>query len=52
MLLKKTNNFIFNNLLFGRMSDAGKNNTGRITVRHRGGAVSNTFRIIDFIKYV
>lgn len=30
------------------MSKAGRNNTGRITVRHRGGGVKKLYRIIDF----
>jgi large subunit ribosomal protein L2 len=29
-------------------SKAGRNNTGRITVRHRGGGVKKLYRIIDF----
>ncbi|NLL82719.1 MAG: 50S ribosomal protein L2 [Lentisphaerae bacterium] len=29
-------------------SKAGRNNTGRITVRHRGGGVKRRYRIIDF----
>ena len=28
--------------------NAGRNNTGRITVRHRGGTVKRLYRIIDF----
>jgi len=28
--------------------NAGRNNTGRITVRHRGGGVKRLYRIIDF----
>jgi large subunit ribosomal protein L2 len=52
MLLKKINNFIFNNLNFGRIKISGRNNTGRITVRHRGGGVNRIYRIVDFSKYV
>ncbi|MBP1556914.1 MAG: 50S ribosomal protein L2, partial [Oscillospiraceae bacterium] len=29
-------------------ANAGRNNTGRITVRHRGGANRRKYRIIDF----
>ncbi len=52
MLLKKVNNFIFNNLSFGRLKISGRNNTGQITLRHRGGGVSRLYRIIDFMRYV
>lgn len=52
MLLKKVNNFIFNNLNFGKTKISGRNNTGQITVRHRGGSVIRGFRIIDFMKYI
>ena len=31
---------------------AGRNNTGRITVRHRGGANRRKYRIIDFKRDV
>lgn len=31
-----------------RKSSAGRNNAGRITVRHRGGGVKRRYRIIDF----
>lgn len=27
---------------------AGRNNTGRITCRHKGGGVKRTYRVIDF----
>ena len=27
---------------------AGRNNTGKITVRHRGGGVKRLYRIVDF----
>lgn len=27
---------------------AGRNNTGRVTVRHRGGGVKRNYRVIDF----
>ncbi len=36
------------NLLRSKISTAGRNNHGRITVRHRGGGVKRSYRIIDF----
>ncbi|MCR5705832.1 MAG: 50S ribosomal protein L2 [Acholeplasmatales bacterium] len=35
-------------LLAPAKKNAGRNNTGRITVRHRGGTVKRQYRIIDF----
>ncbi len=35
-------------LLVPAKKNAGRNNTGRITVRHRGGTVKRFYRIIDF----
>lgn len=35
-------------LIKGKKSSAGRNNQGRITVRHRGGGVKSKLRIIDF----
>ena len=35
-------------LLAPKNSKAGRNNTGRITVRHQGGGVKQKYRIIDF----
>ncbi len=35
-------------LLARKNSKAGRNNTGRITVRHQGGGVKQKYRIIDF----
>lgn len=32
----------------GRKRDVGRNNVGRITIRHKGGGVKRTFRDIDF----
>jgi large subunit ribosomal protein L2 len=32
----------------GLTSKGGRNNTGRITMRRRGGGVKRTYRIIDF----
>ncbi|MCM8766627.1 MAG: 50S ribosomal protein L2 [Candidatus Omnitrophica bacterium] len=35
-------------LVFGLKKKGGRNNTGRITVRHRGGGHKRLYRIIDF----
>jgi len=35
-------------LTVGKKSMAGRNNQGRITVRHRGGGVKRNYRIVDF----
>ena len=35
-------------LVIGLRKKAGRNNSGRITVRHRGGGVKRLYRIIDF----
>ena len=35
-------------LLGMTMSDAGRNNMGRVTVRHQGGGVKRRYRIVDF----
>ncbi|MBU2542689.1 50S ribosomal protein L2 [Patescibacteria group bacterium] len=35
-------------LLAPMKSKAGRNNTGRITVRHRGGGVKRMYRVVDF----
>ncbi|MEQ8750010.1 MAG: 50S ribosomal protein L2, partial [Amphiplicatus sp.] len=32
----------------GLTSKGGRNNTGRITVRRRGGGAKNLYRVIDF----
>ena len=32
----------------GKTSKGGRNNTGRITMRRRGGGVKNLYRIVDF----
>ena len=32
----------------GLTSKGGRNNTGRITMRRRGGGVKNLYRIVDF----
>ena len=32
----------------GKHSSGGRNNTGRITVRFRGGGHKQTYRIVDF----
>ncbi len=36
------------NLLRVLKKTAGKNNTGRITVRHKGGGEKRKYRLIDF----
>lgn len=36
------------NLMAPKKSQAGRNNNGRITVRHRGGGVKRRYRVIDF----
>ena len=44
-----TKNFVpSKKLLAPKKSIAGRNNAGRITVRHRGGGVKRKYRIIDF----
>ncbi len=35
-------------LTFGKKQNAGRNNRGRISVRHRGGGHKRRYRIIDF----
>lgn len=35
-------------LVFGKLSRAGRNNRGRITVRHRGGGAKRLLRQVDF----
>ena len=35
-------------LLMNIKKTAGRNNTGRITCRHKGGGVKQSYRIIDF----
>ena len=35
-------------LMVTKTKKAGRNNTGRITVRHRGGGVKRRYRLIDF----
>jgi large subunit ribosomal protein L2 len=43
-----TKNYPEKSLLLTLKKSAGRNNTGRITVRHRGGGNRNFYRIIDF----
>jgi len=52
MLLKKVNNSICNKFKFGKISLAGRNNQGHITVWHRGGGMLRMFRIVDFFRYI
>ena len=37
-------------LTIAKNSAAGRNNQGRITVRHRGGGVRRRFRVVDFLR--
>jgi large subunit ribosomal protein L2 len=36
-------------LMKGRKRDVGRNNVGRITIRHKGGGVKKTYRHVDFM---
>ncbi|MFM2414825.1 MAG: hypothetical protein RI911_518 [Candidatus Parcubacteria bacterium] len=36
-------------LMKGRKRDVGRNNAGRITIRHKGGGVKRIFRNVDFM---
>ena len=36
------------NLMISRISRSGRNNSGKITVRHRGGRVKRYYRLVDF----
>ncbi len=38
-------------LLAPMKSKAGRNNQGKVTVRHRGGGVKKLYRIVDFKRY-
>jgi large subunit ribosomal protein L2 len=38
------------NLLLPRKQQSGRNNQGRVTVRHRGGGAKRRFRIIDSLR--
>lgn len=55
LLLSKSN---FNSLIsiplsYGKLLITGRDNTGRISTRHRGGtSVRRTFRIVDFYHYI
>jgi large subunit ribosomal protein L2 len=42
----------FKKLSFGSVSISGRNNTGKITISHRGGGCKKKIRIIDFKKYI
>ncbi|HEY5000551.1 MAG TPA: 50S ribosomal protein L2, partial [Candidatus Cryosericum sp.] len=37
-------------LTFGLRKQAGRNNTGKIMVRHQGGGVRQLYRVIDFAR--
>jgi large subunit ribosomal protein L2 len=45
ILISKSNSFKY--LVRGRKFKAGRNNTGRITVRHKGSKIKKKQRIID-----
>ena len=38
----------YSNLVYGKRSTGGRNNTGKMTVRYRGGGHKKKFRMIDF----
>lgn len=38
------------NLILSKANSAGRNNTGKITVRHRGGGAGKKVRIVDFSR--
>lgn len=44
-----TKNFPEKSLVFGGKRFVGRNNVGRITVRHKGGGAKRLFRIVDFL---
>ncbi|MGX7585816.1 50S ribosomal protein L2 [Candidatus Vidania fulgoroideorum] len=48
-LLKKSNKS-YKKLLGRIIKKQGRNNRGRITVRHRGGGVRKKYRIVDFLR--
>lgn len=45
------NTFLIKNAIKGRKNSAGKNNTGQITVRHKGGGHKKKYRNIDFLRH-
>ena len=47
-----TTNKPFKGLLKVRNQNSGRNNLGRITVRHRGGGVKRQYRVIDTKRYL
>jgi len=46
--LKKTP--LIKGMIIGKKNVAGKNNTGKITIRHKGGGHKRRYRKIDFIR--
>ena len=38
-------------LVFGKARSAGRNNSGKITVRHRGGGARKKIRLVDFSRH-
>lgn len=39
-------------LIFGLKNTGGRNNFGKITAFHRGGGVKNSYRILDFFRFL
>lgn len=44
------NTFLIKNAIKGSKNSAGRNNTGQITVRHKGGGHKKKYRNIDFLR--
>jgi len=41
---------LIKNMIVGKKNKAGRNNTGKITIRHKGGGHKKKYRKIDFIR--
>jgi large subunit ribosomal protein L2 len=50
LILKKSRKII--PLVKRKVKKSGRNNTGKITVRHRGGGLKRLFRIVDFYRSI
>jgi large subunit ribosomal protein L2 len=46
------NKFKFSNLLISFSNSSGRNNTGQITIRHRGNRSKNFYRKLDFYRNI
>lgn len=46
--MKKSHQVLLKKFIKKTKSNAGRNNQGKITVRHRGGGVKRKYRVIDF----